>query len=304
MIGVLGTGVVGERVVDVAGRHGLDAGRFDAAMLERFDAGLVVVVATGGQQCAAARELVRAGVDVVCTSDGLDDVIDLLELDAEARRSGSRVVVGAAASPGLTALVARRLSERLDAVDEVHVAAHGTGGPACARQHHRALAGESIGWHDGAWLRRPGGSGRELCWFPEPIGAYDCYRAEMADPILLRRALPHLCRVTARMSATRRDRLTSRLPMLVPPNPEGGLGAIRVEVRGFRLGSRVAEVAGVVGRLGQLAAGVACATAQLLQLDRAITAGCHVLGASGLPNERLLDEIIASGVVVEEFVGS
>ena len=126
----------------------------------------------------------------------------------------------------------------------------------------------------------------------------------MPDPVLLRRVLPELRRVTARMSATRRDRLTSRLPMLVPPNAEGGLGAIRVEVRGFRQGSRVAEVAGVVGRLGQLAACVAYSTARLLESDRSIAPGCHVLGASSLPNPRLLDEVITSGLVVEEFVGS
>ena len=39
-------------------------------------------------------------------------------------------------------------------------------------------------------------------------------------------------RVTARVAASRRDRLTARLPMLRPPHPEGLIGAVRVEVRG------------------------------------------------------------------------
>ena len=26
-----------------------------------------------------------------------------------------------------------------------------------------------------------GGTGRELCWFPDPIGGRDCYRAALAD---------------------------------------------------------------------------------------------------------------------------
>ena len=43
----------------------------------------------------------------------------------------------------------------------------------------------SIEWCDGQWVRRPGGSGRELVWFPEPIAGADCYRAALPDPILL-----------------------------------------------------------------------------------------------------------------------
>ena len=35
------------------------------------------------------------------------------------------------------------------------------------------------------WTRRPGFSGRELLWFPDPIGGRDCYRAALVDPLLL-----------------------------------------------------------------------------------------------------------------------
>ena len=109
---------------------------------------------------------------------------------------------------------------------------HGTAGPACAREHHRSLRGWAIGWQDDRWIERPAGSGRELCWFPEPVGARDCYRAEMPDPWLLHRSFEGVDRISARMSATRRDRFTARLPMLSPPHREGGIGALRVEARG------------------------------------------------------------------------
>ena len=82
-------------------------------------------------------------------------------------------------------MLARHAAADLDEVDEIHVARLGTGGPACARLHHRALGGAALDWRDGGWLQRQGGSGRELCWFPDPVGAADCYRASLPDVVNL-----------------------------------------------------------------------------------------------------------------------
>ena len=87
-------------------------------------------------------------------------------------------------------------------------------------------------WLDGMWFERRGGSGRDLVWFPPPIGARDSYKAALPSPLLLQRAFPEANRISARVTATRRDRMTSRLPMLRPPHADGGPGAVRVEVRG------------------------------------------------------------------------
>ena len=104
------------------------------------------------------------------------------------------------------------------------------------------------------------GSGRELCWFPEPVGAYDCYRAELASPLLLRDLFPDVMRISARMSANRRDRLTARLPMLSRPHREGGVGALRIEVRGNdRRGGRSTLIAGIAELVGTAAAATAVA---------------------------------------------
>ena len=86
-------------------------------------------------------------------------------------RSGVAVVAGAAFSPGYSCVLARHAATSFTTVTEVHVARSGTGGPACARQHHAALTGQGLDWRDGEWQRRAAGSGRELCWFPDPIGA-------------------------------------------------------------------------------------------------------------------------------------
>ncbi len=273
--------------------------------VDALAAARVVVLAHPAPQAPLAEWFILRGADVVATSDDVTDVVDLLDLHDTAVGRGRLLVVGAASSPGLSGLLAAELATRLDAVDEIHVAAHGTGGPACARQHHRALAGTAIGWHDGEWIRRPAGSGRELCWFPEPVGAWDCYRAELADPLLLRRAFPDAERISARISANRRDRFTARLPMLTPPHPEGGIGAVRVEVRGRRRSARVTEVAGASERTAVITAAVAASTASFV-VDAAlgVDAGVVVLGQPGLPNRALLDDVRARGVTVMEYAGS
>jgi len=68
--------------------------------------------------------------------------------------------------------------------------------------------------------------------------------------------------VTAHLGANRRDRLTARLPMLRPPHPEGGLGALRVEVRGRRGSGRDERVLGVVDRPAIAAGAVAALAAR------------------------------------------
>lgn len=218
---------------------------------------LVVLTGPAGTHDEVARGLVERGVDVVSTSDAIADVEALLALGPRAATTGSRIVVGAGFSPGLSCVLARHVAGWVDEVDELHVARFGTGGPACARQHHRALAGKAVDRRDGRWLRRRGGSGRELAVFPDPVCSLDCYRAALPDAILLHRAFPGAARIAARQAANRRQRLTALLPMLRRPHPEGRIGAVRVEVRGRRDGVVVAEVVGAIDRPAVAAGAVA-----------------------------------------------
>ena len=325
MIGIIGAGLVGARAIDalvasgqvqvaindnnvavanrVASRASRDSARVSAVQIAQMFEMNVVVLACPAPHAKAARKLLEAGVSVVSCSDDVEDVLAMLDLDAIARESRQTLVVGAAMSPGLSGLLVRSLASRFDEVDEAHVAVHGTAGPACAQQHHRSLAGQSIGWHDGDWLRRPAGSGRELCWFPDPVGPRDCYRAEHADPVVIHHGVPALSRVTVRMSANRRDRLTARLPMLTPPHAEGGTGALRVEVRGWLSGSRHVEVVGVADRVAQIAGVVAAATARGV-VAGGFGSGVRVLGDDDSPNDAVLREVAAGGIRLREFVGS
>ena len=325
MIGIIGAGITGARLVEqLAGSAPLailDRNPERAARLAAVHRSTshpitsvrrndlfgceVVVVACAPPHANLTKALVEGGSHVVSMSDDLTDVVAMLNRSRETAARRRTMVVGAAASPGLTSLLVRQVAGSFDSIDEVHVAVHGTGGPNCARQHHRALSGEALGWHDGEWLRRPGGSGRELCWFPEPVGPYDCYRSAMADPIVLRRAYPQLQRISARTSATRRDRLTARLPMLAPPNAEGGMGAVRIEVRGHRGTAREVVVAGVAERLAQIAAVVAASTArQLAAAPESFVPGGQVLGEPVVPNEAILAGAVHAGLRIHRFVGS
>ncbi|MYJ32090.1 MAG: hypothetical protein F4067_05760, partial [Acidimicrobiia bacterium] len=199
-------------------------------------ADVVVLATASGSQARLARRLLDDGRVVLASSDSVSDVRRMLSMNGAVRQQGALVVAGVGMAPGLSDVLAVRAAEGLDRVTEVHVAKFGTGGPDCARQHHRALSSLALEWR-GGWKQRPGGSGRELCWFPSPVDAADCYRAGLPEPMLLVRKFSRADRITARMAATRRDRFSSWLPMLRPPHPEGKLGAVRVEVRGQRDGA-------------------------------------------------------------------
>lgn len=265
-------------------------------------ADLVLLASPAGRQVAIARRAVGAGRHVVSVADSLGAVEGLLDLQAEARERGVVVAVGAGFGPGLSCVLARHAAGNFDTVDEIHVAHHGTGGPACARQHHHALRATGLDWRDHSWRRRPPGSGRELCFFPDPIGGSDCYRAALPDALLLVPAFPGVSRVTARLAATRRDRFTAGLPMLRPPHAEGRIGGLRVEVRGRRGQARDTIVLGAVDRPAVAAGTVAAVTTRWVAAGRTLTTGAAGLAALVEPLP-FLHELARAGVRAAVFEG-
>jgi saccharopine dehydrogenase-like NADP-dependent oxidoreductase len=264
---------------------------------------VVLLAGPRGTHLDTARAAVLRGASVVSASDDSGDVRSLLALDDLARDHGVSVVVGAGFAPGLACLLAQHGAAAFDEVDEIHVAKVGTGGPACAAQHHHALVGRAFDWRDGTWVQTRAGSGRELAWFPDPIGAHDCYRAALPDTMLLVRAFPGIARVTARMAANRRDRVTAHLPMLRRPHPEGGVGALRVELRGRRGEGRAVQVLGAIDRPA-LAAGVVAA----LCCVAAATGSLRRTGAGGVAEMTdalpMMTELAERGVKAATFEGA
>ena len=275
----------------------------DPATSRLFDDIDVVVLAQTGLHHDAAVALLDRGIHVVSIGEHVADVAALMDEADRADDNDATLVVGAGMAPGLTALIARHLAGQFDSVDEIHVALHGTAGPACARQHHRALAGEAVAFDDGAFTTVRAGTGRELAWFPEPVGAYDCYRAELASPMVMHRTFPEVRRLTARVSANRRDRFTSRLPMLTPPHREGGVGACRVELRGAdRYGARLSVIGGIAEMVGTAAAATACAFIEAL-LRGELPPGLVLPGDVSIPTTAVLRDVERFGVRLQEFTG-
>lgn len=286
------------------------AGRRDKVQIRRGTPGErrevaadVTVVAEPAAVRRAALAALEAGSHVVCPVDDPIDVRHLLELDGRARAAGRSIVAGTAMAPGLSCVLAAKLARSFESVDEIHVASLGTGGPACARRHHAALAGIAVDWVEGTWRRRAGGSGRELVWFPEPVGGADCYRAALADPLLLAPTFPDCRRITARLEATRRDRLTSWLPMLRPPHPEGLVGAVRVEVRGWNGGRPETRILGAATPPASVAATVTSLATRWAGTGRLTRSGTGGL-AEMLPDPgAFLKEVAAAGVPISAFEG-
>ena len=320
IVGVVGCGVTGSRVVANLARHGLRVAVFDvlhgnAVACTRPIGGVVVdrvadlsacdvvVLCQPAPHAELAAQFLRDGTAVVSMSDDLDDLRLLLALTDLTRRHQVSLIAGTGMAPGLSGLLARYLADQLAEVDELHVAIHGTAGPACARQHHLALGSTALGWHDGAWIEPAGGSGRDLVWFPDPVEAHDCYRAALGDPLLLHHAFTSVSRISARVSATRRDRMTARLPMLTPPHSAGDVGAVRVEARGAAAdGSRSTLIAGSAGRTADVAAAVAAAAAMQV-VSQGLAAGVHTTACPAVAGLDLLHHATMLGVQVQEYTG-
>lgn len=266
-------------------------------------ASALVLALPAGLHASLAERALASGVHVVSVTDDVAETERLLALDADARARGLHVVIGAGFSPGLTCLLARHAAAEFSAVDEIHVAKTGTGGPSCARQHHAALAGEALDWRDGDWSRRPAGSGRELCWFPDPVGGLDCYRAALPDALLLQPAFAGISRVTARVSASRRDRVTARLPMLRRPHAEGAIGAVRVEVRGRRGAATDARVLGAIDRPGVASGAVAAVATAWAVEGRLARAGAAGLAELVPEPVAFLHDLAGRGVRAAMFAG-
>ncbi len=269
---------------------------------QNMDADLVIVASPRGTQLEAVKKAVSLRRPTVVVSDGLSETVSILSLEKEAFEFGVPVVVGTGFAPGLSCVLTAYGKTLLEKTEEIHVSKMGTGGPACALVHHRALSRMSFGWREDKWDKRLGGSGRELLWFPEPVGPQDCYHAALSDPILLHNAFPEVSRISAKMAATRRDRFTAFFPMLSPPHNEGGVGAIRVELRGSNNGVQENIILGVSEHPALAAASVTALTSEYILKQKINLNHMSTLALIVEPSE-FLSELTKRSIAVEIFEG-
>ncbi|MDQ3944531.1 MAG: hypothetical protein M3357_05145, partial [Actinomycetota bacterium] len=173
----------------------------------------------------------------------------------------------------------------------------------CAGVLHRAHRGVALEWRDGAWVRERVGSGRQLVWFPQPVGGLDCRRAASAQAQLLVEALPRLTRASMRAA---RGPVEGRRRGGRPPDSEGDWGAAWVEIRGRRGRAEEVLVYGVVDRMAFAAGtvlGVATAWLAGLGGSSVTQAGVHGLGGLVEPVP-FLGELAGRGVKAAVFEGA
>jgi hypothetical protein len=121
--------------------------------------------------------------------------------------------------------------------------------------------------------------------------------------VLLHHAFTDVDRISARVSANRRDRFTAWLPMLRPPHREGGVGAVRVEVRGTdSTGARVTSIVGVAEMVGTAAAATAAAFT-VEAVGGRLSTGVVRAGDADLDTLAMLRNVSLLGVRLQEFTG-
>ncbi len=262
----------------------------------------VILTSPPGDHPELAGTALAAGAIVVSTADSVDDVSGLLALDATARERDLAVVVGTGFSPGLSCVLAAFAARSFEQVDEVHVAKVGSGGPACHRQRVEASRVKGPEWAGGKWVDQTS-SGRQLCWFPDPIGGVDCYRGALAEPLLIAPAFPGVTRVTAHVGAGRFDRLFARLPELRRVQRESELGALRVEVRGSQGVARATRVIGAIDRPAVASGAVTALAARWAVDGRLLSTGAAGLARMVDPGP-FLASLADRGVKVAIFEGA
>lgn len=316
-VGVVGLGAVGARVARRLAREAagvvvwdLDpdasahvrtrvAGAVVAPDLDSLvaQASVLVLACPGPQQVTLAESAVEAGRSVVSTSGARGVVDGLLGLEMLVVARAARLVVGAGFAPGLACLLAGHAASGLERVDSVEVASMGVGGVACRAEHHAARALPVEEWRGGSFrgLRPRGGS--VLVPFPDPVGVRPARPCASGATALLQRAFPGASRVVSREAESWRDRLVRSALLGSRLHPgEDGLGALTVEVRGWRAGSTEVVVLGALERPAVAAAAVAATAARWLQEGRVEGPGVGGLASVVPEPARFLGELAAEGV--------
>lgn len=251
-----------------------------------------------------AQAAVRAGVPVAATGDEDARLAAMLAMDAPARTAGIAVVAGCGLVPGLAEVLARHAANALDTADAVHVARVGTAGSECVAALRRVRRERTLEWHDGAW-RSDRRVGRQLIWFPDPVGARECETAG-AGVTLMRDAIPGVRAASVWVGEPPpRNQL---LATLNGPSAGSDWGAARVEVWGTRGGARESIVYGVIEHPAVAAGTVlAVCTARLAGLLPGVALLREPTGASGLGTlvepTSFLAELARRGVKAATFEG-
>jgi len=131
---------------------------------------------------------IDVGVDFVDLNDDYDATRDALALDDRAEKANVTAIIGLGASPGLTNILAKCGTDKLDRVNEIHTAwavvITDPSGPAALDHWFHCITGMVPTYRNGKWVDLPAGSGPEIVDFPPKI---EVFHVGHPEPVTLPR---------------------------------------------------------------------------------------------------------------------
>ena len=164
--------------------------------LVRVMEGMDVVINTVGPYYVYGAKVLKAAIDAKTNFVDIDDDYDAtkacLGLHEKARRAGITAIVGLGATPGLTNVLAKYGSEKLDKVDEIHTSWAWTSidpfmGPAIIAHYFHASTGDVPTYRDGGWVEVAALSEPEVVEFPPPLSEIEVYNVGHPEPVTIPR---------------------------------------------------------------------------------------------------------------------
>jgi len=178
----------------------------DPASLRKVVDGQAVIANCIGPHYKYARRIAEAVIDAGASGCDICDDYDAAEavlgLDEKARRAGATLITCLGTSPGVTNMLAKRGSERLDETEEIHtywtVGGSNPTGPSEVYHLAHICSGTVPQFLDGELKRVPALSGTVEVEFPEPVGKTSISYIGHSEPVTLSRFIPGVRTVTNR----------------------------------------------------------------------------------------------------------
>ncbi len=171
----------------------IDASQEEALVRLIRDANVVVHMIGPYHKLGAkvAKAAIKAGVNYADILDDFNVTPEVLALDELARNAGVTILTNLGLSPGLTNSFAKRGADKLDQVDEIHVAwvaSVRAGDPtAWTRRLLKLWAGDVPSYRDGQVVNVAALSDEETITFPGPPGEARVCNAGHPEPITIPR---------------------------------------------------------------------------------------------------------------------
>jgi saccharopine dehydrogenase-like NADP-dependent oxidoreductase len=137
------------------------------------------------------RAAIQAGIDYLDICDDHDATLSILDLNKIVQREGLTFLINMGASPGLTNVMAKIGSEKLDKVNAVRVLWYEDTGETIGfgqLTHWAHIAmGKIPSYRNGEWIKFRALSERELVKFPDPCGFVPVYHVGHPEPVTIPR---------------------------------------------------------------------------------------------------------------------